>query len=447
MDVEARITEWREHVGRSRAIAEPDVDELETHLRDQMDDLTAVGLSSEEAFTVAVMRVGHLDSVSREYAREHTGRLWKHLVIVTEPTEGRSSPLVEAIAFALAAGVAVHLPRLFGLGPGEPEGSMFYPRNLSLLVLPFLALYLARRHGLRGRKGLIAGFGFAAGAVLVNSYPWARDSSTEIQSIIHLPVAMWFLVGLAYTGGEWRSHQRRMDFVRFTGESFIYYVLIALGGGVLIGLTAFILEPLTPSFVDEGLPWFVMSGAAGAVVIVGWLAEWKQSVVENMAPVLTKIFTPLFGLMLIGAAVTYAVSGIGREFDRDLLAVFDLLMLVVLGLVLYALSAADSDQPAGLFDRIQLVTVVGALALDLMVLGSMIARIADFGFTPNRVVALGINLLLLFNLLWTARLSLRFLRGRSTLHQLEAWQMAYLPVFGAWAAFVVVLLPLLFRFA
>ena len=27
-----------------------------------------------------------------------------------------------------------------------------------------------------------------------------------------------------------------MDFVRFTGEWFIYYVLIALGGGVLIGV-------------------------------------------------------------------------------------------------------------------------------------------------------------------------------------------------------------------
>jgi hypothetical protein len=32
-----------------------------------------------------------------------------------------------------------------------------------------------------------------------------------------------------------------VDFVRFSGEWFIYYVLIALGGGVLMGLTAAIL--------------------------------------------------------------------------------------------------------------------------------------------------------------------------------------------------------------
>ena len=39
-------------------------------------------------------------------------------------------------------------------------------------------------------------------------------------------------VGVAYVAGEWRGSPRRMDFLRFTGELFIYYVLIALGGNV-----------------------------------------------------------------------------------------------------------------------------------------------------------------------------------------------------------------------
>ena len=33
---------------------------------------------------------------------------------------------------------------------------------------------------------------------------------------------------------------KRMDFVRFSGEWFIYYALIALGGGVLMGFTMFV---------------------------------------------------------------------------------------------------------------------------------------------------------------------------------------------------------------
>ena len=236
-----------------------------------------------------------------------------------------------------------------------------------------------------------------------------------------------------------------MDFVRFTGEWFIYYVLIALGGGVLMGLTAGIFEPAGID-VDRVAEWVLPSGAAGAVVVAAWLVESKQRVVENMAPVLTMLFTPLFAVMLACAAVVYAVTGLGGAFDRDLLSVLDALLVVVLGLVLYGMSAREPSASPQWMDRIQLVAVVGALVLDLMVLGAMIARIGDLGFTPNRTAALGLNLVLLVNLAGAAWLSARFLSGRSRFHSLERWQTTYLPVFALWAAAVVVVLPPLFGF-
>jgi hypothetical protein len=97
-------------------------------------------------------------------------------------------------------------------------------------------------------------------------------------------------------------------------------------------------------------------------------------------------------------------------------------------------------------DRVQLLAVVSALALDAMVLGAMVARIGDLGFTPNRATALGLNLILLVNLAGAAWLQLRFLWGRVGFHRLERWQTSYLPVFAVWAASVVVLLPPLFHF-
>jgi hypothetical protein len=165
-----------------------------------------------------------------------------------------------------------------------------------------------------------------------------------------------------------------------------------------------------------------------------------------MAPVLTMLFTPLFAVMLAAAAVVYAATGLGDAFDRDLLSVFDALLVVVLALVLYGMSAREPSASPGWMDRIQLVAVVSALALDVMVLGTMVARIGDLGFTPNRTAALGLNLVLLANLAWAAWLSARFLSGRSGLHRLERWQTTYLPVFALWAAAVVVVLPLVFTF-
>jgi hypothetical protein len=111
------------------------------------------------------------------------------------------------------------------------------------------------------------------------------------------------------------------------------------------------------------------------------------------------------------------------------------------------MSARDPSTSPEWMDAIQLVAVVSALVLDLMVLGTMIARIGDLGFSPNRTAALGLNLVLLVNLAGAAWLSSRFLRRRSTLHRLERWQTTYLPVFALWTASVVVVLPLVFGFA
>ncbi len=79
--VESQIAEWRAYVAKAPAVNGRDVDELEAHLRDQIAELDAAGLTADEAFLVAVKRMGDLDTLSREFAREHSGRLWKQLVL------------------------------------------------------------------------------------------------------------------------------------------------------------------------------------------------------------------------------------------------------------------------------------------------------------------------------------------------------------------------------
>ena len=442
--VESQIAEWRAYVGHAPGVNGHDVDELEDHLRHQIAELSAAGLTPDEGFLIAVKRLGDLDALSREFAREHSGRLWKQLLVPDADAPARSAGgWVEALVFAFAAAVAIQAARLAaGIPDDEPT---WFARNVGLFVLPFLAGYFAHRRQLDVRHWLVAAAPFAIAALVINLYPYDADSDTEVLVALHLPVVLWFAVAYPYMGGTVESHERRMDFVRFTGEWFIYYVLIALGGGVLMGLTGLVLEP-TGVDVDRIAEWVLPSGAAGAVIVAAWLVESKQRVVENMAPVLTMLFTPLFAVMLAGSAVVYAATGLGDAFDRDLLGVFDALLLVVLALVLYGMSARDPSTSADWMDRIQFVAVVSALVLDVMVLGTMIARIGDLGFSPNRTAALGLNLVLLVNLAGAAWLSFRFLTRRSRLHRLERWQTAYLPVLALWAAAVVVFLPPLFGF-
>jgi hypothetical protein len=447
-ELETQIAEWRSYMLRRRAVLSADVDELEDHLRERVADLAETGLRPDEAFLIAVKRMGRMDELSREFAREHSDRLWKQLVLTDDDapaeTERRRDLLVMIVCAAMAV-VGVKLPALFGLG--FDESGAFYARNLGLLALAPLALYFAwrRKVGL-GTAGVVAGL-FALGAVAANAYPLDDDSQSLVLTAIHLPLALWLVIGIAYAAGEWRSGQKRMDFIRFTGEWFIYFVLIALGGGVLTGFTVGTFSAIgidNETFISE---WLIPCGAAAAVVVAAWLVEAKQSVIENMAPVLTRVFTPLFAVTLVAVLVAIMVTTNAIDVERDMLILFDLLLVVVLGLVLYSISARDPAAPAGLFDWMQLALVVSALLIDIMVLIAITGRITEWGLTPNKSAALGENLVLFANLAWTAWLYWSIIKGRKRFSKLERWQTDYVPVYAAWAWIVVLAFPPLFAFA
>ena len=150
--------------------------------------------------------------------------------------------------------------------------------------------------------------------------------------------------------------------------------------------------------------------------------------------------------MLIAFLATMVWTGSGINVDREVLIGFDLLLALVLGLLLYAVSARDPHAPPDAFDGLQLLLVVSALVVDGVALAAIAGRISEFGFSPNRVAALGENLILLVNLAWSAWLYARFLSGRGTFSALERWQTDYLPVYAVWAGFVVVAFPPLFGY-
>jgi hypothetical protein len=451
MNTEQQIDQWRSYLRRRKAINSV-VAELEDQLRKQVADLVNAGLATDEAFLVAVKRMASHDTFSREFSRAHSNRLWKQLLLVPSDSGELQAPgqtdVLVAFCLAVAAAVAVKVPALFGLELDEhkDEDARFYLRNASLLVLPLLTIYFAWKRRLETRTLRWLAATFVAAGVFANVYPFARTSSTEVLMGVHLPIALWLVVGIAYVGERWSQVDGRMDFIRFSGELFIYYVLIALGGGVLTAFMAMIFRAIGINVGPFIGAWLLPCGAAGAVLVASWLVEAKQSVMENMAPMLTRLFTPMFAAMLIIFLGTLLWTGRGVNVTREVLIGFDLLLVMVVGLLLYSASARDPDSPRNTFDVVQVVLVVSALLADGVALWAIAGRITEFGFSPNRVAALGENVILLVNLAWSAVLYIRFLGGRGSFSALEQWQTDYVPVYAGWAAIVVILFPPLFRY-
>ncbi len=107
--LEKQIAQWREYLHRRQALHGSDIEELEGHLRDQLTALTEAGLAGDEAFLVAVKRMGSLDALSREFARAHSERLWKQLVVgpgAADVSTWADTPSCSVLGLAVAAALA-----------------------------------------------------------------------------------------------------------------------------------------------------------------------------------------------------------------------------------------------------------------------------------------------------------------------------------------------------
>src|SRR5213079_3297886 len=162
--------------------------------------------------------------------------------------------LFVVLGLAVAAALAVKAPTLFGHPINTNDDfPMFYGRKASLFTFPLLALYFMWKRRSNVVKGVCLAVAFAAAAVLANVFPFAKASDTERLTMLHLPIALWLAVGVAYVRGRWFDDDGRMNFVRFSGELAIYYVLIALGGLVVILFTFMMFRA-----IGTNPDWFVL---------------------------------------------------------------------------------------------------------------------------------------------------------------------------------------------
>lgn len=365
-------------------------------------------------------------------------RVWKARLSKLERPARLGLSLGPVIAIALFFGMLARLPAIW---LGE---DWYYPRFVPYCVMMSLALYFWFR---RKDRRLLAGAVTLAvvTGVFASFLPELTDS--VLMSLVHLPIIWWIFLGIVFTAPSWRETESRIDFLRYNGELLILGSLVALGGIVLSWLTVALFQLV----VDGAEEWYFENigflGLTAIPVAATYLYDNVFNRHTGIASVLARVFSPLFLVMTCAYLIVAFIGGRNPFLDRSFLITVNGLLLVVLGMVVLSAAERGDDSKVGWVDYVQVALLAVTFLIDVTALSAIVFRLSNYGLTPNRVVVLGMNIVILFHLVSVFRAYVRFARGSIGMEGVHQSVCGYLPAYGVWAALVAFLLPPVFRFS
>ena len=141
--LEEAISQWKSSQRYSgESLDATTLDELECHLRDQIDAFREKGcLNDEEAYLLALRRLGDPDVLNREFLKQGVGLQWTRRIFwILAGYLGISS----LIAIASATGVAVRTIAVLVSSESAPVAAAVMGATVTLLMGIGLCLFVAR---------------------------------------------------------------------------------------------------------------------------------------------------------------------------------------------------------------------------------------------------------------------------------------------------------------
>jgi len=349
--------------------------------------------------------------------------------------------IVIVVATGLVAAFLIKIPTIFSLS----DEDSFYFKNAAIIVFFGLTLYtmLINRISEPG-KIITTVVAFLIPALYSNLMPSRDPRDAVILAYIHLPMLMWFIYGIVWSGFDLRNHDKRIDFIRHNGDLAITYALIAAGGGFLTLITVGLFNSIGLDITDFYAENIVFAGAVAAPVVAAYLIGKFPALVSKIAPIIAGIFSPLVLITLIVFLVTMILTGKDPYNDRDFLLIFNVLLLGVMGIIIFSVSGTSVIKNQRFNSITLLILSVVTIIIDLIALSAIFYRLGEYGLTPNRLTILVSNILVLINLIMIMAGLFKINFRNKEFRIVEMTVSRYLPVYLVWIIFVVFAFPRIF---
>jgi hypothetical protein len=388
------------------------------------------------------------DTVYLESADSMILRVWHERLHYSE-SDGLSragayrKDLTAVVILSLISGLYAKLPAIF---PGIDQ-NFFYSRNISFFVFPALAAYFIQRNGHRNRRLSLQLFIlFLLFLLFINLLPDIDQSQTVILSCVHMPFVLWAMLGIAFMQQQYRQFQQRILYLKYNGELLIYTALILIGGMVLTGITMALFSAIKVDIEKFYLEYVVIFGMVASPVVGSYIVTNISKDRLNIAPIISKIFSPLFLITFSLYLIVMLITGKSPYTDRNFLIVYNFMLMIVLAIVIFSISDRAEQEKNLSIGILNIFLILVVLILDIIALSAIIYRLSTYGLSPNRIAVLGANLLIMINLSGILITVLRYLKHQDLNQKLSRWIGQYLTFYTAWSVIVVILFPFIFLF-
>ena len=375
-------------------------------------------------------------AVYPQISSELSAQIWQQRLAVSTTSWGSKGDWTLLAIIAATVAFLMQLPDLFSI-----SHDLYFPRNMSFIVLPGIGAYFAYKQGLSLRDLAWPLSILVASIVYINLLP--EGSTTLLLTCLHVPILIWLAVGYIFAGND---SAKRMEFLRYHGDLVLMTEVIGLAGGLFTGLTLNLFKLIDIDIEDYYFRYLVLSILPSVPLLATFLVRQNASLVSKISPVIARIFTPIVTITLVLFLGAVIFTGKDPYNDREFLLIFNGILIGVMALILFSLGEATKVNASRVHQYFLFALALVAIIDNGIALSAIGYRLVEFGVTPNRLVVLGSNALIMVHLMLATKNVWGFLKGQTTIDEVEKGITSYLPIYAIWAAIVSFLFPLLFQF-
>jgi hypothetical protein len=354
---------------------------------------------------------------------------------------GSKNEISAVIILILVGGLIANIPNLTGINEES-----FFSKNVALIVFSILSAYFIWRQQINLNKILIPVVAIVMSAIYVNLIPNYNKSDSAMLVGIHLPLFLWSILGYVYIGAKLNDHPRKIEFLKFNGDLIIMCAIILLSCMVFTLITFGLFELINIKIEENYFRYFAVWWIAAIPMIASFLLQNNPQLISKVSPIIAKIFTPLVFINLLVYLTAVIYTGKYPYNDRNLLLVFNVLLIGVMALILFSVAEAGKNNK-GLFTLYILFGLsILTIIINSIALSAISFRILQYGMTPNRIAVLGGNILIFIHLLIVSFKLYKSVRNKAKLEEVETSIAQFLPIYSIWTAIIVFILPFIFHY-